>query len=156
MPHPFLSTALLSGTTRHYRFTCIFLPWSSISHYSKEPWFLCWRMVLESRIHVRDVRLTIGVSLLLGPPKTELASRSMHTNPRTHTSIFLYLSICIHMKINCTDISTLIHTAGFILAFPVSLFLNFFLSRWECGSVHLLVQPSYHKVVTYAYNRFAN
>ena len=78
---------------------------------------------------------------------TELGNISMHTNPCTHTSISTSVSglewtlwygwewrhryIYFHKAM----VSILIPTTGITLAFPFSLFVNFFW-QWECGLIH--------------------
>lgn len=72
------------------------LPWSRISHYSEDLWFLhCW-MVLETRMWELGALMTIRLSLLLGPPKTEIENISKHTNPWTHTFMSIFVPVYLY------------------------------------------------------------
>lgn len=63
-----VNTCMLSGTLR----CCSLILYISyynlrIKHFSEEPRFLFWRMVLETKTCVPTIRIVPGMSLLLGP-----------------------------------------------------------------------------------------
>ena len=62
------STALLCVTTRHSRLILwISCSSASTSSFSKEPWFLLWENVLESKIWAPGVFIASGLPFILGP-----------------------------------------------------------------------------------------
>ena len=60
-------------------------PW--IYHFSKQPWFLSWRIVLETRICALGMLTAVGMALLLGP----LSWKSKE--------IYVGILICVYVKV---------------------------------------------------------
>lgn len=155
MPHSFVSTYLLSGTTRHCRLTFTFPASVQSALIPRSPGSFPEEWYLEIKIWVLGVFITIEVPLLVCPPRTELGDINMYGDPCIHIALCLFLYLCSYENEH-TDVSTLIHTIGLVLAFPFSLFLTLLSDGEEAGylylfSIHLFVQPQHpYKALTCA------